>query len=1114
MKSTRQFLFLIRITSFLFLFGFPLLGAAQPLARFITISGEVIDDETGAGIAGANVFIANSLLGGATNSEGQFRISGVPLGTHEIVASFLGYKGESQQVRITDGKDLVVNFKLMPRIYKTGEIEIVAARTDQDKKLLREMQKERALNLKKFKRFFLGVSPNAERCELLNPEVLEFEVNNDTQTFIARASDALVIENRALGYGVRFLLDEFEVREKQRDRSIKYSGKAGFTELTTGSRRERRRWKRNRERAYRGSQRHFLTSLVADQLWQEGYMLVEEGAEQADYSGVPGARPSQRVFTVKPQDVLEPAELSFEHVLNFPGYLKVIYMKGIPDAQYIEFKDYVAGWKLREDDEQQTSWLALTDGPVVITSDGKVQGKYGLTKLGYWFFDRVAEMLPQEYLPESGAFQSNPEALATAAVSPVVSFQEGLRFVEAGKIEEAATGFQKAFNIDPGFSLDGYGTVAYWLGYTYAERNREMEAHMTWAAGMSTMMERNQFDVRLADAYIRDVFARNQVDAYEAATSSYLDILERTDSNLSAEEAAIAERHLTQMFFLLPPDIRDEVLERDVRGYLQRLPLKADAGRTVAAWWRSQDLFPASAVNEQLVEHLKRVFLAEKEFADPQSPVGFDDRGMVFVQYGSPRTRTVIKTDLLDSRKVLQTSAVPLPGPLVIAPNEFWAYQHVNEHLQFVFLLKGGRYQISSPEDLIPDDLRTAYKRIGRRQVTAGSGSLNRVNEAYAKALIAAWQTIYQDLALHHPSFEPQLEKLSSYEADLRATGGITINTSGLDSGANGSGVASTSYSSGLESEFSNLAHTARIQREEEAPQHHTNLLDGIEPLPVAVRASRFLGEEGKTRTEIFWSHIPGTLAPTRKQVRDLEDLAGSVPDRYLIQMAVVQHKANHERETTNMLRYTAVDLPKGSPAPVQTFDVVSDDTTYHLSMQWSQHRYSTDTASGEVEPHEELKLGMQHLKNLGALSSENGVLEMSDLKPVYLGEDNSYFLAETDGNGPAIPPAYPFLTITQDTQLGLYFELYELAFGPDDKTHFTVSYQIERDARRTRKKQTSASSSYTTETRVAKEYIALDLGEFGDRGTLNIRVTVTDDVTKQSVSREISFNLTGAESK
>ncbi len=274
------------------------------------------------------------------------------------------------------------------------------------------------------------------------------------------------------------------------------------------------------------------------------------------------------------------------------------------------------------------------------------------------------------------------------------------------------------------------------------------------------------------------------------------------------------------------------------------------------------------------------------------------------------------------------------------------------------------------------------------------------------------------------------------------------------------------------------------------------------------MRAARFLEDDGSTKTELFWSHIPGTLAPTRKQIRDLESLTGSVPDRYLIQMAVVQHKANHERETTNMLRYTAVDLPKGSPAPVQTFDVIAGDSTYHLSMQWSQHRYS-DTATGEVEPHEELKLGMQHIQDLGALSSMNDVLEMSDLKPVYLSEDNGVFLAETDEGSSAAPPAYPFMTITQDTQLGLYFELYHLAFGSDDQTHFTVEYEVERDARRTRKKQTSASSSYTTETRTAKEYIALDLGEYGDRGTLDIRVTVTDDVTKQSVTREISFNLT-----
>ncbi len=1075
----------------------------QVAPRFVTVQGIVLNDETGEPIEGANVFIANSLLGAASNSAGRFAISGVSFGSHDLVASFIGFEGSTHEIRITDTEDLQITIRLVPRIYEAGNIEVLAELSKDD----RRDQKERRQHLDKFRKFFLGISRNAEKCTILNPEVLEFSVDEGAEVFRAFANDGLVIENAALGYRIRFVLDEFEVREKRGDRFIKYSGNAGFTELTTDSRRERRRWTKNRERAYRGSPRHFLTALTSDQLWAEGFMLLEEGTEQADYSGVPGSRPSNRVFGVEPEDILNPAELPFERVLDFDGYLKVIYMKGIPDAKYLEYKDYVAGWKLRDDEQQQASWIALTQGPITITTSGQTNGRFGLTKLGYWFFDRVAEMLPAEYRSNrQESLQNDPAAVAE--VSPVEAYQKGLRFMEAGEYEQANIELNKAFSSDPGFSLGGSGPVAHWLGKALTRTGNSEAASDVWAAGMQALADRGQFDIRLADAHIRDIFAREKTDAYEGAVQSYLNILEKTDDSLSPEEYAIAHKHLAQMVFLLPEETRVQILSRKVRGNMQELPLQPGAGVASATWWRAHDTFPGTSVNERVVEHLNRVFLAEKEFANEQSTSGFDDRGLIYVQYGTPRTRTIIKTDLLESRKVLQAHAVPLPGPMVIPPNEFWAYRHVDDRLHFVFLLRSGRYQISSPEDLIPDDLRTASKRIGQRQITAGSSRINRVNEAYARALIAAWQTIYTDLALHHPAYEEQVEDLAIYESDLRATGGIDFSTSAQpDLTAGGGGISPLSYSSGLESSFSNMAHVARVEREEFAPREHSRLLENIEPLPVAVRTARFMDDAGSTRTEVYWSHIPGTLELTKGQRQSVQDEFGTIPDRYLIEMYIVKHRSDYSRDETTTIRYSAADLPVGSPAPIQSFDVEPVEDTFHLSMQWGQHHLLDDHQSGDIQRGEEYKLGIQHINGLAALNNDESALEMSDLKPVYLNEDGGVFMAETDSS--SAPAAYPFATITPETTLGLYFEVYHLAFDADDQTHFTVEYEVVRDAeKRGGRKLTSASTKYTNSTRTAREYIAIDLSDYGDKGALDIRVTVEDDVTGQQVERVIQFEL------
>ena len=439
-------------------------------AQYATLDGYILDDASGEPIEGANVFIANSLLGTSSNAEGYYFISGVPLGTHELVASFVGFTGATEVIRLTESTQRSVTFRLQQRVYESEGIEVVAELNEDERRRKRERDKEREQLLQKFRKFFLGVSRNAEKCTIVNPDVLAFSIDEETEVFKAVANDALIIDNKALGYRVRFVLEEFEVREKRRERYIKYSGKAGFTELVTESRRENRRWRRNRERAYRGSQRHFLASLSANQLWEEGFMLVREGQEQADYSGVPGARPSQRVIDVKPDEILRDAELSFERILEFDGYLKIIYMKGIPDAQYLEYKDYVAGWKLRDDEEQQASWIALTNGPVTVTTDGKVDGKYGLTKLGYWFFDRVAEMLPFEYSPDGGLLSQPEQQPVIASVSPSKALQDGHRLYQAGQFDEAALTLQTAYAVDPGFSMSGIGPAAYWLGMAQSER--------------------------------------------------------------------------------------------------------------------------------------------------------------------------------------------------------------------------------------------------------------------------------------------------------------------------------------------------------------------------------------------------------------------------------------------------------------------------------------------------------------------------------------------------------------------------------------------------------------------------------------------------------------------
>ena len=376
--------------------------AQNSLAQISAIKGSVFDQATEKPIEGVNVFISNSLLRDASNAEGEFFIENVPLGTILVVASATGYKPFTGKVRVTFNQEITITIPLTPRDSQPGGQEVTPNRiTAEDNKFRPERPDERKKNLVDFENFFLGVSPNADDCEITNPDALRFEINDDDEVLRAHADDALLISNYALGYQLYFVLSSFEVSVKKNDRSIKYNGSIGFAELEPRTKREGRRWNRARRDAYRGSVRHFLASLVAGQLANEGYMLIDESKSQIrEYSGTPGSRPSDQIPTVRPRDILKPGDIASERILDFDGYLKVVNMNDAPNNRYTDFKQYASALQVPDSDPMyQISWLALTDGPTSITLDGRVNDSYGLTKLGYWFFERVAEMLPIEYQP-------------------------------------------------------------------------------------------------------------------------------------------------------------------------------------------------------------------------------------------------------------------------------------------------------------------------------------------------------------------------------------------------------------------------------------------------------------------------------------------------------------------------------------------------------------------------------------------------------------------------------------------------------------------------------------------------------------------------------------------
>lgn len=73
------------------LMGWLWAGLAVAQLPTTTLTGRTFDAKTGEPLPFATVYINNSSRGTTADEQGQYRLTNVPLGNHELVGSALGY---------------------------------------------------------------------------------------------------------------------------------------------------------------------------------------------------------------------------------------------------------------------------------------------------------------------------------------------------------------------------------------------------------------------------------------------------------------------------------------------------------------------------------------------------------------------------------------------------------------------------------------------------------------------------------------------------------------------------------------------------------------------------------------------------------------------------------------------------------------------------------------------------------------------------------------------------------------------------------------------------------------------------------------------------------------
>lgn len=330
-----------------------------------SISG-IVKDASGETLPAATIFLDGSEKKTATNEKGEYRLAGLSPGTYQLTVHFVGYKAAKQNVIIED-KSAVVNIILES-----------AATTLKEVVITNSVSRNKYMQI--FLKNFLGDTENGKSCMILNPEIVRF---SEQSVFVTgKTSDFLEIENRNLGYRIKYLLRDFRVNRATLVAS--YTGECIFEDLK-GTEEEKKTWLENRKLAYQGSLMHFLRSLYGNKTDQDGFFFygIVKATQEIDTRRWAGSQIAARL------------DSTFLTV-QIPGRMYVVYDPPVDSAQVTKTERERIMKALRE---RTGSILEMYLKKVKSDAKGSLVDYRSFLVRDYWGNKRIGDQLPFEYSP-------------------------------------------------------------------------------------------------------------------------------------------------------------------------------------------------------------------------------------------------------------------------------------------------------------------------------------------------------------------------------------------------------------------------------------------------------------------------------------------------------------------------------------------------------------------------------------------------------------------------------------------------------------------------------------------------------------------------------------------
>jgi len=354
---------------------FPLYLAAlqQQVTSASLIEGTVTDAETGEGISKANVYLANTTIGTTTDEQGKYRLKTSSTGVYKLIISFVGYEKKISEIQLTAGDSIQMDADLKPQVIEMEELKVEAS------------NKEWKNNFAFFRKEFIGETEFAETTTIENPWIIDFN-EPERHRLTASAPEPIRVMNPNLGYKLHLELIHFSWNKRSGDGAYKVFYR--YETLPPKNKKQEKKWVKNREETYLGSFTHFLRSLYMNTLEEDKFEVNPENTIEPLSEG-------EKKFAL-----LGKSGISSSLINELKGF-KITRRTQVRFLQEMDIQSKGRG-TIRVPIYQRSEIGPNTNGQLFfVFKNGTLLDPLSLKIFGDWAKNRIADSLPENYLPEN-----------------------------------------------------------------------------------------------------------------------------------------------------------------------------------------------------------------------------------------------------------------------------------------------------------------------------------------------------------------------------------------------------------------------------------------------------------------------------------------------------------------------------------------------------------------------------------------------------------------------------------------------------------------------------------------------------------------------------------------